>query len=241
MFLFDNHKISKLDETLQWFITETGKSMSSLHLEMKEFKDEMKEFKDEMTVWREKADKQLEESRIAREEDKKKWDEQNKKWEEQKIRQEKEQREWNKKWGEIANKFGTFTEDIVIPNMETIAMQYFGMDINNCEFKAERVKRNNIITKKQKEFDYIVAVENKIILNETKSTPRKNYVDDFINFIRSDEFKNYFPEYKDYILIPIFATFYVPEDIVKYLTKNRVFVMGMKNDTMDLINFDDIK
>jgi len=32
----------------------------------------------------------------------------------------------------------------------------------------------------------------------------------------------------------------MPDDIVSFLTKNGIYAMGMKEDTMDLINFSEI-
>lgn len=89
-----------------------------------------------------------------------------------------------------------------------------------------------MINQKRK-FDIIAVYGNSIILNETKATPRIKYVDDFI---RENEFFKYFPEYKGKKLIPIFSSIYVPDDMVKYLSKNKIYAMGMNEDTMDLYN-----
>ena len=49
---------------------------------------------------------------------------------------------------------------------------------------------------------------------------------------------HYFTEYKKKKLIPIFASLYLSEDIVKYLSKNKIYAMAMKDDIMDILNPD---
>ncbi|MBI3593100.1 MAG: hypothetical protein HY099_06445, partial [Nitrospirae bacterium] len=55
-----------------------------------------------------------------------------------------------------------------------------------------------------------------------------------------NEFYDYFPEYKGKKLIPIFASLYLQDDVVKYLTKNGIYAMAIKEDTMDLLNYENI-
>ena len=49
---------------------------------------------------------------------------------------------------------------------------------------------------------------------------------------------DYFPEYKGKKIIPVFSSLYLSEDIVKYLSKNKVYAMAMNEDTMDILNPD---
>jgi hypothetical protein len=39
-------------------------------------------------------------------------------------------------------------------------------------------------------------------------------------------------------VIPVFSSLYIPEDSVRFLTKNRIFALAMKDDNMDLLNPD---
>jgi hypothetical protein len=145
--------------------------------------------------------------------------------------------ETNRKWGELANKMGTLVEDMVIPNIGGIAKRYFKCE--DFEFFASRVKKKNTKDRsKQREFDVIAVCDDRVIVNETKSTPRTNYIDDFIMVL--NEFYDYFPEYKGKKLIPIFASLYLQDDVVKHLTKNGIYAMAIKEDTMDLLNYESI-
>jgi hypothetical protein len=103
---------------------------------------------------------------------------------------------------------------------------------------VRRKKVNPKNKQEKREFDVIAVGEKKIILNETKSTPRIGYIDDFAEFL--NKFYDYFPEYAEKKLIPIFASLYMDETIIKYLSAKGIYAMGMKDDTMDILNFKEI-
>jgi len=187
--------------------------------EMRNFKDEMKDFKDEMKNFKDEMRDFKDEMRAFKEESR------------------RERAEMNKKWGEITNKLGTFAEDMVAPNIKGIAKKYFGCE--DLDFFGVRIKKRHSTDKsKRREFDCIAVCEDIVILNETKATPRIEYINDFVNVLK--EFYDYFPEYRDKKLIPIFASMYLGGDMVNYLTKNGIYAMAIKEDTMDLLNYDDI-
>jgi hypothetical protein len=149
---------------------------------------------------------------------------------------EKDRRMMNKQWGELANKMGTIVEDIVAPNIKGIAERYFGCEEIE-DFMVRRYKRNTKDRAKRREFDVIAVCDDKVIFNETKVTIRPEYIDNFINFIKDKEFFDYFPEYKDKKIIPIFSSLYLQDNVVDTLTKANIYAMAMKDDTMDLLNF----
>jgi hypothetical protein len=145
--------------------------------------------------------------------------------------------EMNKRWGDLANKMGTLAEDIVAPNISGIAREYFGC--KDLDFFGVRIrKRNTKDASKVREFDVIAVCDDKVIINETKSNPKIEYINEFINVLK--EIYDYFPEYRGKKIIPIFSSLYIPEDLVTYLTKNRIYAMAMKDDTMDLLNFEQV-
>ncbi len=152
-------------------------------------------------------------------------------------RMEKGIRQMNRQWGELANKMGTLVEDIVAPNIPRIAKEYFGCDELE-DFMVRRKVRSKKDRTQKREFDVFAVCDDKVVINETKSTPRIDYINDFIEILK--EIYDYFPEYKEKKIIPIFASLYMPDDIVSFLTKNGIYAMGMKEDTMNLINFSEI-
>ncbi len=147
-------------------------------------------------------------------------------------------REMNKKWGELANKMGTIVEDIVAPNIAGIAKKYFNVD--DFEFFAIRVKcKNSVDATSSREFDVIAVSKEFFFVNETKSTAKISYVSEFIDVLK--DIYNYFPNYKEKKVVPIFSSLNIPDDVKKYLTKHHIYAMTMKDDTMDLVNFDNMK
>lgn len=189
------------------------KEMLEFKDEMKDFKDEMKDFKDEMKDFKSEMLEFKDEMKGFK-------------------------KESNKMWSDLANKMGTIVEDIVAPNLPRIAQEYFGT--NSKMRSMVRVKQfNTKDNSKKREFDIIIVTEDKLIINETKSTPRIHYVDDFIDVLK--EIFDYFPEYKDKKLIPVFSSLQIPEDVVKYLTKNNIYALGMKDDTMTILNASELE
>ncbi len=147
----------------------------------------------------------------------------------------REAKRMNKQWGDLANKWGTIVEDIVVPNFQGVASQYFQVDTFDS-FAIRVRRRHSRDRKKIKEFDIIATSDTCFFLNETKSTPRMSYVENFI--AATQTIFDYFPEHSDKRLIPIFACLSMPPDVEQVLTANRIYAMSMKEDTMDLINFE---
>jgi hypothetical protein len=180
--------------------------------EMKDFKDEMKDFKDEMRGFKDEMNGF-------------------------KDRMESEVKRSNKQWGDIANKIGTIVEDIVAPAIPRIAKELFGCEVIE-DFVVRRYKTKVNDRSSRREFDVIAVCQDKVILNETKSTPRSSYIEDFTEFLNNKEFFDYFPEYKDKEIIPIFSSLYLPEDVVARLSKNSIYAMGMSDSVMEILNYD---
>ncbi|MFN3480709.1 MAG: hypothetical protein ACK415_10035 [Thermodesulfovibrionales bacterium] len=151
----------------------------------------------------------------------------------------REGRRMSRQWGELANKMGTLVEDIVAPNIPRIAKEYFRCE--DIEFLGVRIlKRNQKDRTRHREFDVIAVCDDKIILNETKSTPRQSYIEEFVEFLEKKEFFDYFPEYEGKEIIPVFASLYMQENTVSYLSNKGIYAMAIREDTMDLINFENI-
>jgi len=53
--------------------------------------------------------------------------------------------------------------------------------------------------------------------------------------VKAGEFFSYFPEYKGMKLIPVFSSLYLSDSVVTYLSKNKIYAMAMKGDTMDIL------
>ncbi len=143
----------------------------------------------------------------------------------------------NKRWGELANKMGTLVEDIIFPATKPVLEKYFNCEITDLGMNIKR-KRNGL----KDEFDVIAVSEpfKTVFLIEVKSTPKVEYINDFKNN-KIKRFKDLYPEYNDYKLIPIMASLRIEDDILNYLTKNGIYGMAYREwEYMDILNFDQI-
>jgi len=182
--------------------------------EMREFKDEMRGFKDEMGEFKDEMSEY-------------------KDWSKKQIVI------MNRQWGDLANKLGTVVEDIVLPNIPRIAEVYF--ECKELDYIAVRVKKRSVTDRsRRKEFDAIAVCRGIFILNETKSSPELRDVDKLVEFVESRELFDYFPEYKEYRICPVFSSLYLDDSFVEYLSRKGVYALTMKDDTMEIVNFDSI-
>lgn len=155
-----------------------------------------------------------------------------------------EMREWRiqsqKQWGEIAQKLGTFVEDVVVPNIPRIAREVFGLGGAEEELlSAPRLRmRHPTDATKMREFDYIYATRGGWIVVESKNDPKLKDVDAFRELLA--EAREYFPQHASSPLHSIFASLYVPEHVVKYCTRHRIFALGMGPQTMQILNSSEI-
>jgi hypothetical protein len=46
----------------------------------------------------------------------------------------------------------------------------------------------------------------------------------------------YFPEYPGKNIIPIFDGLFISDNLLRYLTKHRIYALGMGAETMELLN-----
>ena len=170
-----------------------------------------------------------------REEDRKYWNEQ---WEIAKKEREEDRKRFNKEWGALSNKLGTIVEDIIFPATRPVLESYFNCKITDLSLNREKIKDDL-----QDEFD-VIAVSDEcktVFLIEVKSTPKIDYIDDFRNN-KIERFRKLFDEYKDYKLVPIFASLRLQDNIINYLTKHKIYAMAFREwEYMDLLNFDSIK
>jgi len=219
-------KVDWLESLFGHFMSQTNyairrmeRGIENLQEEMRAFKEEMKDFKNEMKDFKnEMKDFKNEMNGF-------------------KDRMESEVKRINKQWGDIANKLGTIVEDIVAPAIPRIAKDFFGCEVIE-DFVDRRYKTKVSDRSSRREFDVIAVCQDKVILNETKSTPRSSYIEDFIEFLNNKEFFDYFPEYKEKEIIPIFSSLYLPDDVVASLSKNGIYAMGMSDEVMEILNYD---
>ncbi|RKX84794.1 MAG: hypothetical protein DRP57_05180 [Spirochaetes bacterium] len=204
-------KVSELERIVKdiaYAQLKTERSISELTKDVHTFQNEMRDFKDEMKDFKTEMLAFKDETREDR-------------------------KRMNKQWGDLANRLGTLAEDVVAPNIPRIVKEYFNCD-TILDFAVRRRVVNSKEPKKAREFDAFTVCNDFLLVNETKSTPKIEYIDAFIESLK--EVYDYFPDYRDKKIIPVFSSFYLPEDVVTYLTKNKIYALGMKDDTMEILN-----
>jgi len=158
----------------------------------------------------------------------------------EKHRQESEQarREHNEEMARISDRLGRFAEDIVAPNIPRIARDAFG--ITAAVSGGERVwRRHPQDASRSREFDMLLAGNNQLLIVETKATAKPEYIGQFAESLK--EVFDYFPEYRGYELVPIFASMKLSPDLVKYLTRLRIYALALGSGTMELLNYQEVR
>ena len=148
---------------------------------------------------------------------------------------EKQRKEMNKQWAALAQKMGTLDEDLVAPAVRPVLNKYF-----NCDFTARTIRVIRRMGGEEFEVDVLAVSEDKVFMIEVKSSPRTEYVDQIID--KASKFKEFFPEYGDKELIIVYASIIFPENVLKYATRRKLYVMAYREwEYMDIINFDEIR
>jgi len=248
-------KVSALDFALLQLSKAQYKTelvLQQLGIEMREFKDEIKEdtkkLKEEMVKFKNdigEDTKRLKEEMVKFKneigEDTKKLKEEMAKFKDdiredtKKLKEDmqKETKKMNKQWGHLANKMGTIVEDIIFPATRAVLKKYF-CDPEILMMNVERKKGD-----KNEECDVIGVCDKKVFLIEVKSTLKGEY----INLVKEKvkRFKDYFEEYKDYEVVPIFASLRIKDEFLKRLTKEKIYALAYKEwEYMDILNFKEI-
>jgi hypothetical protein len=147
---------------------------------------------------------------------------------------ERDRKAMNKKWGELANKMGTLVEDIISPAIRPVVTKYFDCEIT---YFSVNVKKKDKRLNLQGEFDVIAVSDEYVFLVEAKSTPKKQYLYEFIANI--ELFRKLFPEYGDKRLIPVFASLRFEENMTELATQEKIYLLAYREwEYMDFLNFD---
>jgi len=244
-------RIDRLEELQERLTTDTNrainiltKTVNRLSIEMKDFKDEMKEFKDEMKEFKDEMKVFKDEMKVFKDEmneykdtSEKRSREADSRMDSFKAEMKEEHRKMNKQWGELANKMGTVVEDIVAPAVRPAILKYFNSEVN--DFMVNRRCKNKELNLFG-EFDVIAVCDDKVFLVETKTSPNKEKLHEFIDNL--EKFKKLFPEYNSKQLIPIFASLRFEESFIPLANELNVYLLAYREwDYMDILNFNDIE
>jgi hypothetical protein len=142
----------------------------------------------------------------------------------------RERQRMNKQWGDIANRLGTLVEDIVAPNLPRVAAELFSCQIPDL-FAVRLVRRFDGETR---EYNAMIVCPRVVLINETKSRLLDIHVEAILDKVA--ELPRVFPEYADKQPIGILASLSPDEGTVRRATRKGVLVMGMSDETMEVLN-----
>jgi len=204
--------LSRRVDTLEEIMKELGYQSLRTQKELARLSKEMREFKDEMHAFKDEMHGFKDEMRAF------------------KTESERDRKEMNRQWGDLANRMGTLLEDIVAPNLPRVARQLLGCP--TPDFFAIRVKRR--FGGETREYDALVVCPDRVLINETKSKLQSAHVEHILATV--EEFPRLYPEYADRRPIGTLATLYPDDSLVRLATRRGVLVMGMGDETMDVLN-----
>jgi hypothetical protein len=219
-------RVDRLEQALSEFITSVGIEFNKLYNsqlrteielrafkeEMRIFKDEMGAFKDEMRIFKDEMGTFKDEMRAYKEE----------------ARQ--QNREMNRRWGELANKLGTLVEDLVAPSLPRLIREALGREVIDLSVR----RRKRLADGRSREYDAVAVTADLICLNSTKSALRPADVERFTEEIA--EFREFFPEYRQYPLVGILASLAVEESVLNYAEKQGFLVLAVGDEVMEVKN-----
>ena len=214
---------------------ETRENLAQLSLEMKSFKDEMAEFKDEMAKNSLETKENLARLSLEMGEFKDEMREFKNEMSDSKKRMEEEQRRFNLELGNIANRQGRMTEDIVAPSICRVMKEALDIDDREgCIPNIRVIRAFKGDKSKTREFDVIAECREYVLVNETKSNPNAQDVDNLLQTI--SVVRDYFPEFHDRKIVGAIASLHVAPSVVNYATSKGVLALAVGDELMDIQN-----
>jgi hypothetical protein len=140
----------------------------------------------------------------------------------------------NKQWAHLAQKMGTLEEDLIAPAVRPALARYFA-----CEPTYTGIRIRKRVGGEDFEIDMLAASESRVFMVEVKSTPKSEHVDEILQ--KAARLPEFFPEYNGLEVVPVFGSILFPENVMKYATKRKLYVMAYREwDYVDILNFREV-
>ena len=147
---------------------------------------------------------------------------------------------FNKQMGEMAHKMGTLAEDLIIPSLPRIMEELIGCPKNKqARHLGRMLVRHPEDSSKQMEIDGLVSCDEYVLINETKSTMRPEYVPEFIGKLA--QFREFLPEYTDKKLIGVMSSLHIDTSLVRNLSKNGLVALAIGDSLVEMLNGNDFQ
>jgi len=137
-------------------------------------------------------------------------------------------KELGKQIGGLGAKFGSFTEGLALPSMETILRQRFGMEIISPSVRASKEGQHMEIDV----LAYANGSINTAYIVEVKSHPREDSITQLKNILQ--RFRLFFPEHKDKQLYGILAAVDLSSDLREKILQEGLYVARIHDQVFEL-------
>jgi hypothetical protein len=137
-------------------------------------------------------------------------------------------RELGKQIGGLGAKFGSFTEGLALPSMETILRQRFGMKVVSPSVRASE-------DGKHLEIDVLAYTNgelNTAYIVEVKSHAREESITQLKSILQ--RFRSFFPEHKDKKLYGILAAVHVSPELREKILQEGFYVARIHDQVFEL-------
>jgi hypothetical protein len=185
----------------------------------------------ELTAAQKETDKQLKETDLLLKEvsqQQKENAQQIKETDRQQQKTDKQLKELGKQIGGLGAKFGSFTEGLALPSMETILRQRFGMEVVS---PSVRVSKNG----QHLEIDVLAYTNgelNTAYIVEVKSHAREESITQLKSILQ--RFRSFFPEHKDKKLYGILAAVHVSPELREKILREGFYVARIHDQVFEL-------
>jgi predicted nuclease with TOPRIM domain len=132
-------RVDRLEQLIAHFVTNVGIEFNKLYNSQMRTEAELREFKDEMRTFKDEMRGFKDESR-------------------------RQVKEMNLKWGELANKLGTLSEDLVAPSLPRVIREVFGVEVTDLMPR----RKTRLPDGRRKEFDAIAFASDLIFLTSVR-------------------------------------------------------------------------
>ncbi|AKV66114.1 MULTISPECIES: DUF3782 domain-containing protein [Microcystis] len=185
----------------------------------------------ELTAAQKETDKQLKETDLLLKEvsqQQKENAQQIKETDRQQQKTDKQLKELGKQIGGLGAKFGSFTEGLALPSMETILRQRFGMKVVSPSVRASEDGQHleiDVLAYTNGELNIAYIVEVKSHAREESITQLKSIL---------QRFRRFFPEHKDKKLYGILAAVHVSPELREKILREGFYVARIHDQVFEL-------
>ncbi|MDJ0669986.1 MAG: DUF3782 domain-containing protein [Microcystis sp. M53598_WE2] len=185
----------------------------------------------ELTAAQKETDKQLKEVSQQQKETElllKEVSQQQKENAQQQKKTDKQLKELGKQIGGLGAKFGSFTEGLALPSMETILRQRFGMEVISPSVRVSKEGQHleiDVLAYTNGELNIAYIVEVKSHVRQEDITQLKSIL---------QRFRRFFPEHKDKKLYGILAAVHVSPELREKILQEGFYVARIHDQVFEL-------